>query len=349
MRRPVKIIPPRSRRRRRWRRGRGPLLALVVLSVGLWLAVDHSEALHWGKTLPWPQHAEINLPAQPQTIAVYNHQTGQIMQLDWTEYLVGVVAAEMPASFELEALKAQAVAARTFAQSRLQSPRAAANAPYRLTTDPATCQAWISADERQNRWGESFAANERKLRQAVAETEGEVITYQGALIEPLYHASCGGGRTESARDVWGGDRPYLQSVVCAHPADKHTQIQTTLTMAQIDARLGSDLSAIPAGLGQTKPIVIDRSSASNRVLDVRVGSQHYSGSAVRQALGLKSALFACQINGDQVTFTTNGYGHGVGMCQYGADYYAKEGLDYRAILQHYYTGVEIGKIVETGV
>lgn len=345
MSRPVKIMLPQQRRRNKWKRRRkGMGILLVAVLICSWLIAGQlPEPTQAHRENRPPIISDIALPKAQQAIAVYDHQNGVIMQLGLEDYLVGVVAAEMPASFELEALKAQAVAARTFAISRLGSS-AAADASYQLTTDPATCQAWISQAEMENRWKSSFADNYSKIRQAVAETAGEIITYQGQVIEPLYHASCGGGRTESAQDVWGNERPYLVSVSCGHPADKHTQQTTTLTLAQIDQKLGSDLSVIPAGGGMGKLIRIERSTASDRVAEVRLGSNHYSGSKVRQALGLKSSLFACQIDGDQVTFTTNGYGHGVGMCQYGADYYAQQGLDYTAILKHYYTGVEIGKI-----
>ena len=338
MAKPVKIKPPGARRRQaRWRKIRlagAGLLVMAALAVGWPFAKEAPSP-----PAPGVPHTQPEMRAQ-KTVAVYNHQTGEIMSLALEDYLVGVVAAEMPASFELEALKAQAVAARTFALSREWSEQADANAPYRLSTDPAVCQAWVSEDEMQSRWGQNYAANRAKIVQAVSATEGQILTYAGQVIEPLYHASCGGGRTESARDVWGSDRPYLVSVVCNHPPDKHTQVQTSLTLAQIDDKLGADASVVAAAAGSGgKPLAVVASSESNRVLEMRIGSRTYSGSRVRQALGLKSALISFAQDGDSVTFTTNGYGHGVGMCQYGADYYAKEGWDYQAILKHYYTGV----------
>lgn len=348
MAKPVKIIPASQRRRkRRWkwprRLGMGAMLSLM-----LWIALTPlvQEATKDGpKDMQRPQAPTAELAQEQQSVAVYNHENGQVMTLGMEDYLVGVVAAEMPANFEMEALKAQAVAARTFAYNRLWSEAAASDAPYRLSTDPATCQAWISDDEMQSRWGQAYAANREKIVQAVAQTQGEIITYQGKVIEPLYHASCGGGRTESARDVWGSDRPYLQSVICEHPPDKHTQVKTTLSLAELDQKLGSDASVVAASGGsQGSPLAIMASSASDRVLEMRVGSKAYSGSRVRQALGLKSALISFSQTGDEVTFTTNGYGHGVGLCQYGADYYAEQGWDYQAILKHYYTGVSLNRL-----
>lgn len=342
---PVKIIPASRRRRKRhwkWPRRMGALAALLALGLLLWPQSVRQETL---QPRQWPQAAEETLPGAQEQIAVYDHQNDQIMTLGLEDYLVGVVAAEMPASFGLEALKAQAVAARTFACSRLWSEAAAADAPYRLTTDPATCQAYISDDEMHLRWGQQYAANRAKIVQAVAETQGEILTYQGKVIEPVYHASCGGGRTESARDVWGSDRPYLVSVVCDHPPDKHTQLKTTLSLTEVDQKLGSDAAVVAAASGgQSSPLAIVASSASDRVLKMRVGSRQYSGSQIRQALGLESSLISFDQEGDEVTFTTNGYGHGVGMCQYGADYYAQQGWDYQAILKHYYTGVSLNRL-----
>lgn len=347
MAKPVKIIPAsRRRRKQRWKWPRRAGAGLVLLALGVLLMPQPVRQEVRLPQLPqWPQAAEEQLTGEQQQVAVYDHQSGQIMTLGLEDYLVGVVAAEMPASFELEALKAQAVAARTFACSRLWSEAAAADAPYRLTTDPATCQAWISDEEMQTRWGQQYAANREKIVQAVAQTQGEILTYQGKVIEPVYHASCGGGRTESARDVWGSDRPYLISVVCDHPSDKHTQLKTTLSLAEVDQKLGSDAAVVAAASsGQSSPLAIVASSASDRVLKMRVGSKQYSGSAVRQALGLESSLISFDQEGDEVTFTTNGYGHGVGMCQYGADYYAGQGWDYQAILKHYYTGVSLNRL-----
>ena len=344
MAKPVKIVPPaRRRRKRRWkwprRLGVGGLLLLLLWA---FLAPSAQEGPH---DTHYIQSTPAELAQEQQSVAVYNHETGQIMTLGMEDYLVGVVAAEMPADFEVEALKAQSVAARTFAYSRLWSEAVAIDALYHLTTDPATCQAWISDEEMQSRWGQQYAANREKIVQAVAQTQGEIITYQGKIIEPLYHASCGGGRTESARDVWGNDRPYLQSVSCTHPPDKHTQVKTTLSLAEVDQKLGSDASVTAASGGSTSsPLAILASSASDRVLEMRIGTKAYSGSRVRQALGLKSALISFSQAGDEVTFTTNGYGHGVGMCQYGADYYAEQGWDYQAILKHYYTGVSLNRL-----
>ena len=277
-------------------------------------------------------------------LTVYNVETSQLMALDLEQYLVGVVAAEMPASFEIEALKAQAVAARTFTVSRMENPNpnvTALDAQAQLSTSPETCQAWISEEEQQARWGKQYKTYHRKIVQAVAETTGEVLRYDGALIEPLYHASCGGGRTENAEDVWGNAKPYLVSVSCNHPADPHTQQQTTMTLQEMEQKLGVSDAAAAGAFGDFIQLV--SSTASNRVKSLRVGDKIFSGSQLRSALGLKSALISWTIDGDQITFTTNGYGHGVGLCQYGANYYAEQGDSYQKILARYYPGTQLSK------
>ena len=338
---PVKIIPTTKRRRRKRRQWQRRLLLGALLLVAI---ASLPQGLHKLAGLPpTAENSSLSVVDGHPTITVYNHQSGEIMTLDVEKYLIGVVAAEMPASFETQALKAQAIAARTFAYSRLR--HASPNAAYSLTTDPTTCQAWLSDADLHSRWGDDYDANYQKISQAVNETAGQIITYHGQIIEPLYHASCGGGRTEAARDVWGSDRPYLSSVICNHPSDKHTQNQLTITLEALDQTLHTDASVIAAASGSDiKPLAIISSSPSNRVLDIRIGSHHYSGTDLRQALGLKSTLIDIAQNGDTITFTTNGYGHGVGLCQYGAQYYAEQGWDYQAILTHYYTDTAITTI-----
>ena len=276
-----------------------------------------------------------------QTVRVYNTETQELMTMDLEEYLVGVVSAEMPASFHMEALKAQAIAARTFAISRMQHPSPKVTALHKdaqLSTSPETCQAWIGEETQRNRWGDQYTKYHKKIVRAVAETAGEVLCYEGTLIEPLYHASCGGGLTEAAVDVWGNEKPYLVSVACNHPDDPHTQQTVTMSLQEMRQRLGIGTTA-----GSTT-IQLLSSTASNRVKTVRIGEKQFTGIQVRNLLGLKSTLFRWDIHGTQVTFTTNGYGHGVGMCQYGADYYGAQGQSYRQILQRYYPGTEITKI-----
>lgn len=280
----------------------------------------------------------IHNKASSQMINVYNTETEKLMQLEMETYIAGVVAAEMPASFELDALKAQAVAARTFALKRMNTPNSNVTALYpkaQITTSPATCQAWISDDEQRERWGKDYIKWHQKIIQAVTETAGEVLCYDGVLIDPVYHASCGGGATESAEYVWGNAKPYLVSVPCNHPADQHSGVTMAISQAELMEKLDLQSNAVN--------VIAEERTPSNRLKTMLVGDNTIRGSELRNALGLKSTLIDWLIIGDQMIVTTNGYGHGAGMCQNGANYYAQLGYNYQQILQHYYRGAVVQK------
>jgi stage II sporulation protein D len=280
----------------------------------------------------------IHNKASSQMINVYNTETEKLMQLEMETYIAGVVAAEMPASFELDALKAQAVAARTFALKRMNTPNSNVTALYpkaQITTSPATCQAWISDDEQRERWGKDYIKWHQKIIQAVTETAGEVLCYDGVLIDPVYHASCGGSATESAEYVWGNAKPYLVSVPCNHPADQHSGVTMAISQAELMEKLDLQSNAVN--------VIAEERTPSNRLKTMLVGDNTIRGSELRNALGLKSTLIDWRIVDSQMIVTTNGYGHGVGMCQNGADYYAQLGYNYQQILQHYYRGAVVQK------
>ena len=280
----------------------------------------------------------IHNKASSQMINVYNTETEKLMQLEMETYIAGVVAAEMPASFELDALKAQAVAARTFALKRMNIPNSnvkALHSDAQISTSPTTCQAWISDDEQRERWGKDYTKWHQKIIQAVTETAGEVLCYDGVLIDPVYHASCGGGATESAEYVWGNAKPYLVSVPCNHPADQHSGVTMAISQAELMEKLDLQSNAVN--------VIAEERTPSNRLKTMLVGDNTIRGSELRNALGLKSTLIDWLIIGDQMIVTTNGYGHGAGMCQNGANYYAQLGYNYQQILQHYYRGAVVQK------
>lgn len=292
--------------------------------------------------------ARTDLPASGQMIQVYNTETGQLMALELEEYIAGVVAAEMPASFDLEALKAQAVAARTFAVNRMMHPNSKVTALHpkaQITTSPETCQAWIDEATQRQRWGSAYDQWHDKIVQAVSETAGEVLYYDGTLIEPVYHASCGGGYTEAAEDVWGNAKPYLVSVACNHPADKHSGETVTLTLQEFAEKMNLQGAVAAAAMNSNGEYMqVTGRTGSNRVKEVRIGDESFRGGELRSALGLKSTLMEWEIQGSNIVFTTSGYGHGAGMCQHGADYYADQGYGYQQILQHYYPGTVLSHI-----
>jgi stage II sporulation protein D len=278
-------------------------------------------------------------------VRVYLHQEDKVVTMQLEDYLVGVVAAEMPAEFPPDALKAQAVAARTYAMKRMGAAGVAnpLHPGADLCDDHRHGQAWLSREELKKRWGTVHYYNYYyKVKKAVDETRGQVLTYQGQLIDPAYHASCG-GRTENSEDVWKYQVPYLRSVPCPYDADPNPVQDASFSLEQVDNALGTTLAAVPAaGKGKPESVfkVIDK-TATGRPKTLQIGDRRLPAAAVRDLLGLRSTNFTWKVEGDTVTFTTTGHGHGVGLCQYGAKGMADHGYNYRTILGHYYSGVEI--------
>lgn len=278
-------------------------------------------------------------------VRVYLHQENRVAYMQLEDYLVGVVGAEMPAEFPLEALKAQAVAARTYVVKRTSAggienpPHAGAD----VCDDHRHGQAWLPREELKKRWGTVRYYNYYyKVKKAVDETRGQVLTCQGELIDAAYHASCG-GRTENAEDVWKYEVPYLKSVPCPYDSDPDPVQTASFSFEQVDQALGTSLAAVPAA-GKEKAardIKLVEKTDAGRPKVLQIGSRQFRAAAVRDLLGLRSTRFTWNIEGDTVTFTTTGYGHGVGLCQYGAKGMAEHGYNYRIILGHYYSGAEI--------
>lgn len=278
-------------------------------------------------------------------VRVYLHEENKVVRMQLEDYLVGVVAAEMPAEFPLEALKAQAVAARTYVVKRLGAGGVAnpLHPGADVCDDHRHGQAWLSREQLKSRWGTVQYYNYfYKVKRAVDETRGQVLTCQGELIDPAYHASCG-GRTENSEDVWKFKAPYLRSVPCPYEANPNLVQDATFSFEQVDQALGTSLSAVPAAGKAKEPreLKVAEKTAAGRPKTLIIGSRQFPAVVVRDLLGLRSTNFTWKVEGDSVTFTTTGYGHGVGLCQYGAKGLAEHGYNYRTILGHYYSGVEI--------
>ena len=282
----------------------------------------------------------------PQTTTQAAESETQTEETVWSdapleEYLVGVVAAEMPALFEEEALKAQAVAARTYAVYQMESQG--------ITVDDLMengGQSYQSLAERQENWGESFSTYESRIRTAVEETAGEILVYEEEPILAVFHA-ISSGETESAENLWGGqDLPYLQSV--ASPQDETSleyTYQHTFSLEEAAALLQQADPQLVLASGSLKEQmqVLSRSDAGY-IQSIQIGNRTYTGQQIRTALGLRSTDFTVEENGDEITFTTYGYGHGAGMSQYGANALALEGYSYDDILHYYYTDVSLKKM-----
>ena len=273
-----------------------------------------------------------------RTISVYLAQEGRVVEMALESYVCGVVAAEMPASFSQEALKAQAVAARTYALNKGPS----SNHPDAdLCTDYACCQAWIARDKAQGNWGDKAAEYTNKITTAVAETGNQVILYQGQLIDAVFHSSSSAA-TQDAVEVWGNSVPYLQSVDSPEGEGvPNYESQVTLTTQEFkDAFLKAQPTASLEGDPASWVGTIERTQ-SGSVHAITIGGVTVSGAQARQIFSLRSASFDVSLSGDTFTFSVTGFGHGVGMSQYGADAMAEEGKGYVEILQHYYTGVTV--------
>ncbi|MBM6885192.1 stage II sporulation protein D [Pseudoflavonifractor phocaeensis] len=272
---------------------------------------------------------------------------GSVLTLGLDQYLWRVVAAEMPASFELEALKAQAAAARTYTLSKLG--RTVEKHPDAdVCTDITCCQAYIDPDQAAANWGDNAAAYTAKITSAVSETDGMAVLYDGQPIQAVFFSSAA-GRTVDAVEVWGNSVPYLTGVDSPEGDEVPNYHSTvTFTLEEFKSKLlaqypDADLSGDPAGWFQnTVP------NSAGGVEQVDVGGVTVSGGALRTLLGLRSTSFTVTADSQGVTFSVTGYGHGVGMSQYGANALAKQGKTYDEILKWYYTGVEVAPYTPGG-
>ena len=271
----------------------------------------------------------------------------QVIDIPLEQYLCGVVAAEMPASFNEEAIKAQVVVARTYSLLRILGESHDEKHPTaHLCADSTHCQAWIDTKEMRKRWGWHYGANYKKIAAAIEATRGEVLTYNGELIDPVYHASCGGTGTEDAQDVWGHEVPYLKSVSCTYdPPHRQEPVVTQLSLQEFYSRLGVSEQFVPAAAG-SGVLQIQERTTNGRVKSAKVGSQLFKGVELRKELGLRSTDFNVTRTGDDLVFSTQGYGHAVGMCQYGADGLADNGANYNQILEHYYKETKLLRYTE---
>ena len=260
-------------------------------------------------------------------ITVYR-SNGSVINLNMTDYLIGVVSSEMPASFNLEALKAQSVLARTYALKAKQTGK--------KLTDTVSTQSYIDIDQMKNKWGNSFNTYYNKIKNAVENTNGEYLSYNGNYIEALYH-STNNGKTESSLDVFGNYYPYLVSVSSEYDKNASSYLRTiSMPLDTISNKLGLSLN-------NDSVISIISYTDGGNIKEININGNNFSGKKVRELLGLRSADFDISISDNNANITTRGYGHGVGMSQYGANGMANAGYSYKDILSHYYPGTTLTK------
>lgn len=279
-------------------------------------------------------------------LAVKNGDAVEIMALD--VYLQGVVRGEMPASFELEALKAQAAAERTYIYYQLAAGRKEAHPNADVCTDPSCCNAWLSEEAAREKWGGDFDGWESRIEEAVAATDGQVALYDGQPILAVFHSSSA-GKTAGAGDVWSGDMPYLRSVDSPEGEETVPNYYSAaeFTAAEAKALLAQAHPELTFSGGPDKWFGAVEKDESGRVGTVEVCGAPLRGVEVRRIFSLRSACFTIDAAADRVTFRVTGYGHGVGMSQYGANELARQGRTWQEILLWYYADIAIGPAPET--
>lgn len=278
-------------------------------------------------------------------VKMYNRKTDKIEEISLEDYIVGVVSAEMPANFNEEAIKAQAVAARTYYFSKRLSPCSEAKGGE--ICNSTHCQVYMSKEERMANWAKSEAENNwKKIVSAVEATKGQVLIYNGDIVKYPQFFATSSGKTESAVDVLSDPVPYLQSI--DSPGEEIApKYETSIDMKMAD--LVNKINKVytkanlTTGNAALKISIVSRTDGGG-VKEIKLGEESISGIKFRELLGLNSANFTLEFSKDSVKISCKGYGHGVGMSQWGANAMAKTGEKYDSILKHYYTGVEIDKI-----
>lgn len=273
-------------------------------------------------------------------IKLLHKNTNEVEEVPLDKYLCNVVSAEMPADYEKEALKAQAIVARTYTIYKIQNKK---HENADICDDSSCCQAWVSKETRLSRWDEDKReSNWKKIEECVNETKGKIITYEGKPINAFFHANSG-GKTEIPVNVWGGTGyPYLQVVETAgEEGYDQYESEVSLTKEELIDKLETKYSDISIDFNNQDDIKILEYTDSDRVKTVKFGNHNLSGVETRTLLGLRSTNFEISRDGDNIKFTVKGYGHGVGMSQTGADSLAKEGKNCFDIINHFYIGVQI--------
>jgi stage II sporulation protein D len=291
---------------------------------------------------------EFRLIRSETKIKVYLHEQKKVAEMMMEEYLKGVVAAEMPAEFDIEALKAQAVAARTYAYAKLGQAKSSHEDMHidaDICTDYSHCQAWVAKEAAVKEWGSNLGDKYwSKIETSIRETENIIMTYDQKLVAQAVFHSNSGGRTENSEDVWGNEVPYLKSVLSiGEDNSKEFKTTTSIKIKDFCQKLKSEYTGIKINeKDPLKDIKVISYSDGERVKNIKIGNMTLKGTDIRNLLSLRSTNFKFEKEGtDSLKITTLGNGHGVGMSQWGANYLAKNKWEYEEILKYYYQGVEL--------
>ena len=324
-------------------------LSLVITAVPALPVCFGSGAAETTKNTGTPAHEAVIPDAElssSEPYRVLDTATGKILLVPVREYVIGAVCAEMPATFEPEALKAQAVAAHTYAERQRSLARSAPDAApdgADLSNDTSKYQGYLTNAEIRQAFGKNYDEYYRRISSAADEVLPYVLTYEGEPIIAAFH-SMSSGMTESAENAWGAPVDYLVPVESSSDKNAPSYEETVrIGRDELRSRLEAAFDGIQLGEDMTKWLKTAEISASGTVLTARAGDRTVTGNEIRTALGLRSADFDVSFDGDEAVFTTRGYGHGVGMSQYGANSMAAAGSTWREILSHYYPDCSIEK------
>ena len=268
--------------------------------------------------------------SQNSIVRVYDEDTNTIMTIPIEEYIVGVVSGEMPVTFEIEALKAQAVAARSYVMVQMERNR---QKDYDVV-DTVMNQVYLPRDYLMSVWKDSYVDNINKIKKAVLETKGEYIAYDNKVAEALFF-STSPGFTENSEDVFSSETPYLRSV------DSHWDLDSPEYTTTFKFSLERFLDILGLDYQPTLDIKVLEATKTGRIKKIQINNKELTGNFICSKLSLRSTFFEIIQDGSSVIIKNKGYGHGVGMSQYGAEGMALEGYNYKDILKHYYTGIEI--------
>lgn len=269
-----------------------------------------------------------------KVIRVKRCSEDKIEEVPLEQYVVGVVAGEMPVSFNLEALKAQAVASRTYVLKKAENNN---NKDYDVE-DTTANQVYLDSDDMHDKWGNNYDESIKKIEEAVRSTKGEVLLYNNSIIEAMFF-STSNGYTENSEDVFSSNKPYLVSVSSEWDKNESPVFSSKKEVSKKEFLFN-------LGLDVDSNIYISniRKTNTGRVKEITINNKTFESKEIRKTFDLKSTSFEIKLLEDKVIFHVNGFGHGVGMSQYGANGMAKSGYNYKKILEHYYKNCEIKKI-----
>ncbi|MGL4873429.1 MAG: stage II sporulation protein D [Clostridium sp.] len=278
-------------------------------------------------------------------ITVYRTKTGKKEKMSLEKYVVGVLSGEMPVNFEKEALKAQAVAARTYYMAKREKKCEMAKGAD--ICDQIHCQVYLNKEERMKEWDlETAKKNYEKIEGVVKETEGEVVVYDGKIIEYPQFFSTSSGKTENSEDIFVSAVPYLKSTESkGEEISPKYLAEKTITNKEFIKIANEKLNSKISGNNVKSQVEIVSRTEGGSVEEIKIGGCKIKGTEFRKAYELNSSNFDLEYSKDKVKILMRGSGHGVGMSQWGANVMAKEGKGYKEILKHYYKGIEVKKII----